>query len=151
MQAQRRERGFSLIEIMAVVVIIGLLIALVGVNVRGQMQTARVNAARTQISNLENALEFYYMDNAVYPTTEQGLQALIERPSTPPEPRRYQPGGYLQKKNVPLDPWGEPYQYRWPGERNPDGFDLWSYGADRAPGGAETAADIGNWVEDTAT
>jgi len=151
MQAQRTEHGFSLIEIMAVVVIIGLLIALVGVNVRGQMESARVSTARAQIDRLESALEFYYMDNAVYPTTEQGLEALIRRPTTPPEPRRYQPDGYLQKKTIPLDPWGEPYQYRAPGEHNPNAFDLWSYGADRVPGGTDAAADIGNWAEDATT
>ncbi|NNL66432.1 MAG: type II secretion system major pseudopilin GspG [Myxococcales bacterium] len=141
----QRNHGFSLIEIMAVVVIIGLLIALVGVNVTGQMDTARVSTARAQIDRLEGALEFYRMDNAFYPTTEQGLDALINRPSSPPEPKRYQPDGYLQKRKLPEDPWGQPYQYRSPGERNPRGFDLWSYGADGAPGGSDDAADIGNW------
>lgn len=141
----RRRRGFSLIEIMAVVIIIGLLVALVGVNVTGQMDSARVKTAEAQIDRLEGALEFYRMDNAMYPTTEQGLEALIQEPTTPPEPRRYQPDGYLQRKALPLDPWGEPYQYRSPGEHNPRGFDLWSYGSDRSPGGEGDAADIGNW------
>ena len=140
-----RNRGFSLIEIMAVVIIIGLLVALVGVNVTGQMDSARVKTAEAQIDRLASALEFYRMDNAVYPTTEQGLDALIQKPTTPPEPRRYQPDGYLQRKSLPLDPWGEPYQYRSPGEHNPRGFDLWSWGADRAPGGSDDGADIGNW------
>jgi len=134
--AARRRRGFSLIEIMAVVIIIGLLVALVGVNVTGQMDSARVKTAEAQIDRLEGALEFYRMDNALYPTTEQGLEALIREPTTPPEPRRYQPDGYLQRKALPLDPWGE---------HNPRGFDLWSYGSDRAPGGEGDAADIGNW------
>ncbi len=145
MQDHPRTNGFSLIEIMAVVVIIGLLIALVGVNVTGSMDKARVDTARAQIDRLEGALEFYRMDNSFYPTTEQGLEALIARPTSPPEPRRYQPDGYLQKKTLPLDPWGQPYQYRSPGEFNPRGFDLWSYGADGAPGGSEDSADIGNW------
>lgn len=146
----RRKRGFSLLEIMAVVVIIGLLITLVGVNVTGQMDKARVSTAEAQIDRLESALEFYRMDNAVYPTTEQGLRALVERPTSAPEPRRYQPDGYLKEHAVPTDPWGEPYQYRSPGEHNPRSFDLWSWGSDRAPGGTEDAADIGNWEENGA-
>lgn len=141
----QRNHGFSLIEIMAVVVIIGMLIALVGVNVTGQMDSARVSTARAQIDRLEGALEFYRMDNALYPTTEQGLDALINRPSSPPEPQRYQADGYLQKRTLPKDPWGQPYQYRSPGERNPRSFDLWSYGSDGAPGGSEDGLDIGNW------
>ena len=141
----RRKQGFSLIEIMAVVVIIGMLIALVGVNVRGQMDRAKVDTARAQIDRLEGALEFYRMDNSLYPTTEQGLNALINRPSSPPEPRRYQTDGYLQKRSLPNDPWGQPYQYRSPGEHNPRSFDLWSYGSDGSPGGSDDAADIGNW------
>jgi len=140
-----RTAGFSLIEIMAVVIIIGLLVALVGVNVTGQMNTARVRTAEAQIDRLEGALEFYRMDNALYPTTEQGLEALVSRPTSPPEPRRYQPDGYLQRKTLPVDPWGEPYQYRSPGEHNTRGFDLWSWGSDRAPGGTDDGADIGNW------
>ena len=144
-QREARNHGFSLIEIMAVVVIIGLLVTLVGVNVTGQLDSARVKTAAAQIDRLEGALEFYRMDNALYPTTEQGLEALIVRPTTPPEPRRYQPDGYLQRKTMPTDPWGEPYQYRSPGEHNPRGFDLWSYGSDRAPGGSDDGADIGNW------
>ena len=140
-----RNHGFSLIEIMAVVVIIGLLVALVGVNVTGQMDSARVKTTAAQIDRLEGALEFYRMDNATYPTTEQGLDALVRRPTSAPEPRRYQDDGYLQRKSLPLDPWGEPYQYRSPGEHNVRGFDLWSYGSDRAPGGTGDGADLGNW------
>jgi len=140
-----RNHGFSLIEIMAVVVIIGMLVALVGVNVAGQIDSARVKTTRAQVDRLEGALELYRMDNANYPTTEQGLQALVERPTTPPEPQRYQTDGYLRRGTLPEDPWGEPYQYRAPGEHNPRSFDLWSFGSDRAPGGADDAADIGNW------
>ena len=88
MEDDRRRQGFSLIEIMAVVVIIGLLIALVGVNVRGQMDSAKISTAKAQIDRLEGALEFYRMDNAFYPTTEQGLEALVARPSSPPRSRR---------------------------------------------------------------
>ncbi|MBW2315936.1 MAG: type II secretion system major pseudopilin GspG [Deltaproteobacteria bacterium] len=143
--SRARNQGFSLIEIMAVVVIIGLLVALVGVNVTGQMDTARVKTAAAQIDRLEGALEFYRMDNANYPTSEQGLEALVVRPTSPPEPRRYQPDGYLKRSSLPVDPWGEPYHYLAPGQHNPRGFDLWSYGADRQPGGSENGSDIGNW------
>jgi general secretion pathway protein G len=109
------------------------------------MDSARIKTTEAQIDQLEGALEFYRMDNANYPTTEQGLEALVREPTSPPEPRRYQEGGYLQRSALPLDPWGEPYQYRAPGEHNPRGFDLWSYGSDRAPGGEGDAADLGNW------
>jgi general secretion pathway protein G len=91
------------------------------------------------------------MDNARYPTTEQGLDALILEPSSDPAPRNFQPGGYIQGGALPADPWGEPYQYRAPGEHNPHSFDLWSLGADGADGGDGLDADIGNWAGDTGT
>lgn len=141
----RRKRGFSLIEIMAVVVIIGLLIALVGSNIRGSLSQAEGAAAKMQIGNLENAVEQYRMENRRYPTTEQGLSALVVRPSSPPEPIRYPPGGYLRRTKLPDDPWGQPYQYSAPGQNNPHSFDIWSLGSDGAPGGTGDAADIGNW------
>jgi general secretion pathway protein G len=141
----RREAGFSLIEIMAVVVIIGLLIALVGSNIRGSLSQAEAAAAKTQIGLLENSIEEYRMDNRRYPTTEQGLEALVQRPTTAPEPLRYKPGGYLRRSKVPEDPWGQPYQYLSPGQNNPHSFDVWSWGSDGAPGGTGDAADIGNW------
>jgi general secretion pathway protein G len=141
----RRKHGFSLIEIMAVVIIIGLLVTLVGINVRDSLTQAEAGTARIQISSLENALEQYRMDNRRYPTTEQGLEALVSRPASPPEPLRYPEGGYLRRSTLPEDPWGEPYQYRSPGEHNPQSFDVWSWGSDGAPGGTGEAADIGNW------
>jgi general secretion pathway protein G len=149
--AHTRDAGFTLIEIMAVVLIIGLLSTIVGVAIFGQVDKARVTTAKTQIKRLEGALETYRMDNARYPTTEQGLDALILEPSSDPAPRNFQPGGYIQGGALPADPWGEPYQYRAPGEHNPHSFDLWSLGADGADGGDGLDADIGNWAGDTGT
>lgn len=147
--AARHRRGFTLIEIMAVVLIIGLLGSLVGVVVFDQVQKARVTAARTQLKQLEAALEFYQMDNGRYPTTEQGLDALVHEPAIAPEPRSYPPGGYLREGRVPPDPWGSAYQYEMPGTNNAYGFDIWSHGADTAPGGEGNDADIGNWVAES--
>jgi len=143
----RRRRGFTLIEIMAVVVIMGLLMGIVGTAVFSQIDKARVNTTRAQIDQLEAALTFYQMDNGRFPTTDQGLQALVEQPTSAPEPRNYNPAGYLRKKQVPRDGWGAPYQYSMPGGNNPEGFDLWSLGADGQPGGTGTDADLGNWLE----
>ncbi len=139
--------GFTLIEIMAVVMIIGLLSSLVGYAVFQQVDKGRMVATRAQISNLEGVLELYRMDNARFPTTEQGLDALVHKSSISPEPRRFQAGGYMKK--VPVDPWGEPYHYESPGINNSRSFDLWSTGADSAPGGEDIDADIVNWNEDT--
>jgi general secretion pathway protein G len=140
-----RDRGFTLIEIMAVVLIIGLLTTLVGIAIVPQIAKGRVSAARAQLKMLEAALETYQMDNTAFPTTEQGLQALIQEP---PEARNYQPGGYLRERRIPPDPWGNPYQYEAPGQHNDLGFDLWSFGADGTPGGEGVNADIGNWAAD---
>ena len=148
-QRQRpwRRRGFTLIEIMAVVVIMGLLMGIVGTAVFSQIDKARVNTTRAQIDQLEAALTFYQMDNGRFPTTDQGLQALVERPTSAPEPRNYNAAGYLKKRQVPRDGWGNPYQYAMPGGNNPEGFDLWSLGADGQPGGSGNDADLGNWLE----
>jgi general secretion pathway protein G len=143
-----REQGFTLIEIMAVVLIIGLLSTLVGVAVFRQVDKGRITAARAQISNLEGVLELYRMDNAHFPTTEQGLQALVEPATSEPQPKNFPPGGYLKGGRVPRDPWGEPYQYENPGQQNPHSFDLWSWGADGSPGGDGVDADIGNWSDE---
>lgn len=142
--------GFTLIEIMAVVLIIGLLGGIVGAVVFSQVDKARVNTARTQIKQLESALEFYRLDNARYPSTEQGLRALVQKPSGDPQPRNYRPEGYLQGGQVPADPWGEEYQYRSPGEHNTYSFDLWSFGADGKPGGTDNDSDVGNWASEEA-
>ena len=144
----RRQSAFTLIEIMAVVLIIGLLGGIVGVVIFGQVDRARVTTARTQIKQIESALEFYRLDNGRYPTTEQGLLALVEKPASAPEPRRWRPEGYLQGGVVPPDPWGEAYQYVQPGSENPYTFDLWSLGADSAPAGEGVDADVGNWADE---
>lgn len=137
-QAQRMQ-GFTLIEIMAVVLIIGMLTTLVGFAVFKQIDKARVSTTRAQMKNIETALEFYRMDNSRYPTTEQGLDALVHKPASEPIPRNYREGGYLRGETVPKDPWQEPYQYTSEGS---DDFKLWSLGADNQPGGEGTARDI---------
>jgi general secretion pathway protein G len=138
----RNNAGFTLIEIMAVVLIIGLLSTIVGVSIFAQVDKGRITATSVQISNLESVLELYRMDSARYPTTEQGLDALVNEPD---DARNYPPGGYLQKKRVPEDPWGNPYEYEQPGQNNPESYDLWSFGGDGNPGGDGANADIGNW------
>ena len=146
MQPNRRyTRGFTLIEIMAVVLIIGLLSTLVGLAIFPQIDKARVSTTRTQLSMLDAALEAYRMDNASFPTSEQGLVSLV-RP--PPEARNALPGGYLRQGSVPDDAWGHPFQYQAPGEHNTTSYDLWSFGADGTPGGTGVDADIGNWTDD---
>jgi general secretion pathway protein G len=146
----RRQAAFTLIEIMAVVLIIGLLGGIVGAVVFGQVDKARVSTAKTQIKGIESALEFYRLDNARYPSTEQGLAALVHKPSGDPQPKNWRPEGYLQGGAVPKDPWGEDYQYRSPGEHNTYSFDLWSMGADGKPGGNDNDSDLGNWASDEA-
>jgi general secretion pathway protein G len=136
--------GFTLIEIMAVVLIIGLLSTIVGVSIFAQVDKGRITATSVQIANLESVLELYRMDNARYPTSEQGLDALINEPD---DARSYPPGGYLQKRRVPEDPWGNIYEYEQPGQNNSHSFDLWSYGADGKPGGEGVDSDIGNWAD----
>lgn len=148
MAGKRRNGAFTLIEIMAVVLIIGLLGGIVGVVIFGQVDSARVTTTRTQIKQVESALEFYRLDNGRYPTTEQGLRALVEKPTGAPEPRRWRREGYLQGGAVPSDPWGEPFQYVQPGSHNPYTFDLWSLGADSAPGGEDVDAEVGNWSDE---
>lgn len=137
----KREYGFTLIEIMVVVVIISVLIGLVAPNILGRVDEARVTAAQADIATLEQALEMYKLDNHRYPSTDQGLQALIEKPGGSPEPKKWNPAGYLKK--LPLDPWGNDYQYLSPGSVGP--FDIYSFGADSREGGEGYDADVGNW------
>lgn len=133
-------RGFTLIEIMVVVVIIGLLAAIVAPNVIGNIDQAAVTRARQDVRSIETALNLYRLDNFRYPTTDQGLQALVSNPGQNAAPN-WKSGGYLDR--VPRDPWNNLYQYSNPGQRGE--FDVWSFGADRQPGGEDVDADIGNW------
>lgn len=135
----RNARGFTLIELMVVLVIIGVLAALVVPNVLNRADDARITAARTDVNNLMQALKLYRLDNQRYPTTEQGLQALVARPTTAPAPISWRP--YLEK--LPNDPWGRPYQYLNPGIRGE--IDVMSFGADGRPGGEGNNADVGSW------
>ena len=135
----RPQRGFTLIELMVVLVIIGVLAALIVPNVLDRTDDARSTAARTDVNNIMQALKLYKLDNQRYPSAEQGLQALIARPSTPPVPGNWRP--YLEK--LPNDPWGNPYQYLNPGVRGE--IDVMSFGADSQSGGEGKNADIGSW------
>ncbi|MGY0504007.1 type II secretion system major pseudopilin GspG [Luteimonas sp. e5] len=139
--APRRQRGFTLVELMVVIVIIGLLATVVMINVLPSQDRAMVEKARADIATLEQALETYRLELLVFPTTEQGLQALLKPPAGLARPERYRPGGYIRR--LPDDPWGQPYQYRHPGQHGR--FDVFSLGADGQPGGEGENADIGNW------
>nr|WP_189574697.1 type II secretion system major pseudopilin GspG [Marinobacter zhanjiangensis] len=138
---RRNQRGFTLIEIMVVMVILGLLVAVVAPNIMGRSDQAKVTIAKTQMRNIANALDMYRLDNSHYPSTQQGLEALVERPSGSPEPSNWNPDGYLD--SVPVDPWDNEYQYINLGSSD---YDLFSYGADGNQGGEGDAADIS--VED---
>jgi general secretion pathway protein G len=137
-----RQQGFTLIEIMVVVVILGILAALIVPKVMGRPDEARIIAARQDIASLAQALKLYRLDNHVYPSTDQGLQALVEKPGTAPAPANWKQGGYLDR--LPKDPWGNPYQYLNPGVHGE--IDVFSLGADGAPGGDGNNADVGSWA-----
>jgi len=137
----KHQKGFSLIEILVVLVIMGLLVSVVAPTVLNSADDARVQKAQADFKAIETALKIYRLDNYVYPTTEQGLVALIEPSTLEPEPRSFKEGGYLQE--MPMDPWGREYLYMSPGE-NGD-VDIFSYGADGLPGGEGQNADLGNW------
>ena len=135
--------GFTLIEIMVVLVILGILVGFVGVRIMGKPEEARRTKAKVQISSLETALKLYKLDNGTYPTTEQGLQALIEPPTVGQLSKAWRKGGYLEKGKVPKDPWENDYVYLSPGLHGD--FDLISYGSDGEPGGEGKDEDINNW------
>ena len=138
---QRRARGFTLVEIMVVVVIIGILGALVVPKLLGRTGEARVTAAKTDIATMSQALKLYKLDNQRYPSTEQGLQALVTKPSSGPSANGWKDGGYMEK--LPKDPWGNAYQYLSPGIHGE--VDVFSFGADGQAGGTGEDADVGSW------
>jgi len=137
------QAGFTLIELMVVMVILGILATLVVPRFMDRPEEARRTKAAIDIRALEQALKLYKLDNGSYPTTEQGLQALVEPPTVGHLARKWRPGGYLDKKKVPLDPWGHEYVYISPGLHGD--FDLMSYGPDGEAGGEGEDADINNW------
>ncbi|MCQ4234546.1 MULTISPECIES: type II secretion system major pseudopilin GspG [Pseudomonadaceae] len=142
MKLQRRTQGgFTLIEIMVVVVILGILAALVVPQVMSRPEQAKVTVAKGDIKAVAAALDMYKLDNFAYPSTQQGLEALVTKPTGNPQPKNWNRDGYL--KRLPKDPWGNDYQYLSPGTRGQ--FDLYSFGADGKPGGSDLNADIGNW------
>jgi general secretion pathway protein G len=138
---QAKEGGFSLVEILVVLVIMGLLISVVAPTVLNRADEARVQKVHADFKAIETSLKIYRLDNYVYPTTEQGLEALVERSTLDPEPRNFKKGGYLSE--LPIDPWGRPYLFLSPGD-NRD-VDIYSLGADGVSGGEDQNADIGNW------
>ena len=135
--------GFTLIEIMVVIVILAMLAAIVGPKLMGRTDDAKITDARVQIKNIETALKLYKLDNGSYPSTEQGLGALVTKPTVGVIPNSYKEGGYLESKKMPKDPWGNDYLYVSPGEHGD--YDLFSYGADGAKGGEGKNADITSW------
>ena len=138
-----RQSGFTLIEIMVVIIIMGILASYVAVRLTGQTEEARYTQAVVQIGTLETALELYKLDNGSYPSTEQGLQALVEPPTAGVLPRKWREGGYLRKGKVPKDPWKNDYIYISPGLHGD--YDLISYGDDGESGGEGKDRDVNNW------
>ena len=137
------DRGFTLIEIVIVIVILGILVWQIAPRIMGKPEEAKRLKAQMDIATLETALKLYKLDNGVYPSTEQGIQALVELPSVGVLPRKWREGGYLEKGRVPLDPWDGEYIYLSPGLHGD--LDLISYGADGQPGGEDNNRDINNW------
>lgn len=134
----KNTKGMSLIEIMVVLVIMSAMITLVGRNVMGSLEKSKVQTTKITIANLETALQDYYLDNNTYPTTDQGLEALISKPTSGPEASNYSPGGYLSKKEMPKDGWGRPFFYESNGYR----YSILSFGKDGKEGGADFNEDI---------
>lgn len=138
---QNKQHGFSLIEIMVVVVIIGLLAAAIGPQVIGALTQAQGERVQSDFKTIETALKMYKLDNFVYPTTEQGLEALVTPPSSEPQPRNWRKDGYLPE--LPMDPWGAEYLYMSPAEGKP--YEIYTLGADGLRGGVDEYADLTNW------
>ena len=139
----KESRGFTLIELMVVIVILSLLAVLVGPKIIGRSDDAKVADAKVQIRNLETALKLYKLDSGNFPSTEQGLQALVAKPTVGKIPNNYKSEGYLENKAVPKDPWGNDYVYLSPGEHGD--YDLYTFGADGVRGGEGKNADIESW------
>lgn len=142
---RRHLKGFTLIEMLVVIVIMGLLIGLIGPAVLGRADQAKVDTTRVQIRTLQNALDMYKLDNNFYPTTDQGLEALVSKPSGSPQPRNWNSAGYLSSKTLPKDGWERDYLYFSPGEEGP--YDLISLGRDGTDGGEDLDADLSAWDE----
>ncbi len=140
---KRDSRGFTLIEIMVVIIILGILAVYIGPKIMGRPGQAKQVKAQVDISALETALKLYKLDNGGYPATEQGLIALIEKPETGNVPKKWKEGGYLEKGKVPKDPWGNDFVYLSPGVHGD--YDIISYGADGVPGGEGEDKDINSW------
>lgn len=141
--ARAGEGGFTLIEILVVLVIIGILAGYIGPKIMGHPEEAKRTKASVQIEAIETALKMYKLDNGVYPSTEQGLQALVEPPTVGKLPPKWRKGGYLEKKKVPLDPWNNEFVYLSPGSQGD--YDLSSYGSDGEAGGEDENRDINSW------
>jgi general secretion pathway protein G len=140
---QHRSSGFTLIELMVVIVILGILAGLIVPRIMGRPDEAKLLKAKMQIESMETALKLYKLDNGAYPTTDQGLDALVSQSDIPPVPQKWREGGYLEKGKVPSDPWGNAFVYLSPGVHGD--FDLISYGADGVSGGEGKNQDINNW------
>lgn len=141
MNYRKKQKGFSLIEIMVVVVIMGLLASVVAPSVMDALTGAQTERVQADFAGIETALKMYKLDNFRYPTSEQGLEALVSEPESDPVPKKWRKGGYLQE--LPVDPWGEEYLYSSPGEGKP--YEIYTLGADAARGGVDEAADVTNW------
>jgi general secretion pathway protein G len=143
---KNKNQGFTLIELMVVIIILGVLAMWVAPKIMSRPEEAKQVKARLDIQNLETALKLYKLDNGLYPSTEQGLQALVELPESGTVPKKWKKGGYLEKGRVPKDPWGNDFVYLAPGLKGD--FDIISYGADGVPGGEDEFKDINNWELD---
>lgn len=141
---RKKEQGFSLLEILAVLTLLAFILAMVAPNIIKSLEQGRISATQSQINSMKSVLNNYYMDNSTFPSTEQGLKALVEKPGLPPVPENWN-GPYLQDNKVPKDAWNHELHYFCPGVHNTQSYDIFSYGPDNIEGGTGKNADIGNW------